>query len=96
MHLCRCAFEYPAATTSKKSVTDQSETGSLKGDMASGMARDIKDLEIEAEFWKSDGIASLDWMIDCRDIFASRTVDRDLPRTENIVHTTDVVTVMMG
>ena len=96
MHLFGRAFEYPSTTARKKSVTDQSEIGSSIGDVARGMTRNIEDLEVETKIWKGNGIAALDRAIDCRNILTGGTKHRHLPRTENLGHTTDVITVVVG
>ena len=96
VHLLGCALEYPAATTRKKSVADECEFGTAVGDVAGGVARDVENLEVETEVRKGNDITALDRVVDCGDIFSSRTEYRDLPRPENLVDAADVITVVVG
>ena len=96
MHLFGRALENPPATTSKQSIADERETRAAIGDMAGGMARNIDDLEIETEIRKGNDISAFDRVIDRRDTFSSGTENRNLAQTEKLVHSTDVVTVVVG
>jgi hypothetical protein len=96
MHLFGRALENPPATTRKQSVSDQRELGTAVGDVAGGMARDVDNLEVETEVWKGNEITAFDRVVDRRYALSSGTEDRDLTRTEKLVHTADVITVVVG
>ena len=64
--------------------------------MAGGVARDVDDLEVETEIREGNDISAFNRVIDGADIFSSGTEDRDLPYTEKLVDTADVITVMVS
>ena len=96
MHLFGRSLENPPATTRKQSVSDQRDLGTAIGDVAGGMARDVYNLEVESEVWKGNEITAFDRVVDRRYVLSSGTEDRDLPRTEKLVHAADVITVVVG
>jgi len=96
MHLFGRALKNSSTPASKQGIADQREPRSTIGDVAAGMARNIKDLEIESEVWKSNNLAAFDWVIDRRDALASWTENRYLAQTEKLIHSADVVTVVVG
>ena len=48
-HLCRRAFEHPAAAEAEKGIAAKQESSAVKGDMAQCMARDGKHIQLQVQ-----------------------------------------------
>jgi len=96
MHLLGRALEDPPATTRKEGVADERELGAEICDVAGGVARDVDDLELEAEFRERSEVTATDWAINAADVLSRGAEYRHPPIAKEIVDTADVVVVVVG
>src|SRR5690349_4209537 len=96
MHLCRRTLEQPAATARKQGVAAKQSPRRIKGDVGTGMSRNLEHRKINIEASQREALIFSEPHADFGNAFVVRPINRYRPMTQQFGIAADVIGVVMS